>query len=92
MPNDSADVLLALQNRINDLEAKIQASEAEKKGKNFLEAGALDLKISELRVEIGELLKQKADVKKEDPPNVTTTKSKREHEADYYAPELDPWR
>lgn len=49
-PDDkSGELILTLQNRINDLGVKIDALEQERKGKNYVEAAALDSKIAELK-------------------------------------------
>lgn len=50
-----ADIVTALQNRINDLEIKLSDAEKDRKGKSFVETGALDELIAQLRGEINVL-------------------------------------
>lgn len=51
----SGELILTLQNRINDLEAKLSGLETERKSKTWVESSALDSKIAEVKAIIGAL-------------------------------------
>lgn len=56
----TGELILALQNRINDLEAKLGGLETERKSKSWVESATLDSKIAEVKAVIGELEKKQS--------------------------------
>lgn len=56
------DLLLALQNRINDLEAKLQAAEKAQAGKSWVDMATFDDKLATLRAELREARKEKKEI------------------------------
>lgn len=57
-------LILALQNRINDFEAKLQKAEEKQAGMKWADMPSLENKLSSLRAEISEMMKLKADLPK----------------------------
>lgn len=87
----AGEIILALQNRINDLEAKLQEL-TKTSTKSYVDQPFLENKIAELRAEIAELraekkavIKEEKEIKKEirEGENVASDKSNGQRLAEY---------